>query len=102
MSEHILKVQPPYFDALADGSKTFEVRRNDRGFQRGDTLVLWEYKPDPYGAAPCDRQPLCPDCPAVRFVRRTVTYVYAGDPRFGGIQPGHVVLGLGPFKEGGQ
>jgi hypothetical protein len=37
MSEHLLKVIPPYFDALADGTKPFEVRKNDRAYQTGDT-----------------------------------------------------------------
>lgn len=91
MAEHILKVQPPYFDALLDGSKTFEVRRNDRAYQAGDTLLLWEY--DPSGARPCKRHD-CPDCKP-RSVRKAVTFVYSGDPRFGGVEPGHVVLALG-------
>ena len=94
MAEHVLKVQPPYFDALADGSKTFEVRRNDRAFQRGDTLVLWE--PQTHATGLCHG----PDCElvhrgAIRQIRKAVTFVYSGDPRFGGIEPGHVVLALG-------
>jgi len=89
MSEHILKVQPPYFEALFDGSKTFEVRRNDRAFQTGDTLILWEYD----GGACVDIA--CLVC-APRSLRKVVTFVYGGDPRFGGIEPGHVVLALGP------
>lgn len=89
MGEHILKVVAPYFDALLDGSKTFEVRRNDRAFQRGDTLTLWEYDPQ----RSCERFP-CGSC-SPRFTQRVVTYVYSGDPRFGGIESGFVVLGLG-------
>jgi Domain of unknown function (DUF3850) len=27
MTEHVLKTLAPYWDAIADGSKTFEVRR---------------------------------------------------------------------------
>jgi hypothetical protein len=91
MAEHVLKVVPPYFDALVDGSKTFEVRRNDRGYQTGDRLVLWEY--DPTGR--CDRFPC--ETHRHRMVERDVTYVYAGDPRFHRQEPwpaGCVVLGL--------
>lgn len=42
---HELKILPQYFCRVADGSKTFEVRDNDRGFQPGDTVVLREYDP---------------------------------------------------------
>lgn len=30
---------------MADGSKTFEVRKNDRGFQPGDIVDLQEWDP---------------------------------------------------------
>lgn len=43
-TEHILKCWPAYFDAVARGEKTFEIRRDDRGFQRGDILVLQRTK----------------------------------------------------------
>ena len=33
---HNLKAWPEFFDAVADGRKTFEVRRNDRGYREGD------------------------------------------------------------------
>jgi len=42
---HELKTWPDYFKRIEDGSKTFEIRRNDRGFQAGDTLRLREYDP---------------------------------------------------------
>lgn len=42
---HELKIWPQYFERVKDGSKTFEMRDNsDRDFQRGDTVVLCEYK----------------------------------------------------------
>lgn len=47
---HELKVWPDYFARLADGSKTFEVRKDDRGFQAGDELLLREWDP----ATSCD------------------------------------------------
>jgi uncharacterized protein DUF3850 len=40
---HELKVDPAMWDRLADRSKTFELRRDDRGFQSGDELVLWRF-----------------------------------------------------------
>jgi uncharacterized protein DUF3850 len=47
---HELKVWPEYYERLADGSKTFEVRRDDRGYQSGDILRLREWKPIGDGA----------------------------------------------------
>lgn len=95
-AEHVLKVVSPYFDALADGTKTFEVRKNDRAFQRGDVLILWEYDGSGPGR-PCKRWN-CPDCKP-RSLRADITFVYSGDPRFSGIEPGHVVLGIKPATE---
>lgn len=42
---HELKTWPQYFCRVADGSKTFEVRKNDRGFQQGDEVLLREWNP---------------------------------------------------------
>ncbi len=41
---HDLKSWPEYFRHVSDGSKTFEIRRNDRGFKVGDMLNLREWK----------------------------------------------------------
>jgi len=40
---HELKTWPEYFEAIASGAKTFEIRENDRDFKVGDILVLEEY-----------------------------------------------------------
>ena len=40
MSKHILKIDRKWFDRLADGSKTAEVRKHDRDFQIGDLIVF--------------------------------------------------------------
>ena len=42
---HELKILPKYFDDIKVGKKTFEVRKNDRGFKEGDMLALNEYDP---------------------------------------------------------
>ena len=39
------KVWPEYFQAIADGKKTFELRLNDFEIQEGDTLLLKEWDP---------------------------------------------------------
>ncbi|APQ59848.1 hypothetical protein VK72_14590 [Paenibacillus polymyxa] len=43
---HDLKILPKYFDAVCDGWKPFEVRKNDRNYQVGDLLNLNEWTPD--------------------------------------------------------
>lgn len=46
MNKHYLKTVQPYFDAIDQGLKTFEIRKNDRDFKVGDILVLLE-EPQP-------------------------------------------------------
>lgn len=41
--KHELKCLPEYFQAIEDGLKTFEIRFNDRNFQRSDVLILKEF-----------------------------------------------------------
>lgn len=43
MVTHELKVNPQFWDALVEGLKLFELRRNDRAFKVGDSLLLRRY-----------------------------------------------------------
>lgn len=43
---HELKILPKYFDAVVNGIKTFEIRKNDRNYSIGDTLWLREFDND--------------------------------------------------------
>ncbi len=43
---HALKTNPPYFDEVVNGNKTFELRKFDRPFAVNDTLLLQEYTPE--------------------------------------------------------
>lgn len=40
MTTHRLKIQERYADAVLNGTKTFEVRKNDRNFKVGDKIVF--------------------------------------------------------------
>jgi len=46
MKIHTLKTWPEYFEAILNGTKTFEVRKNDRNFKVGDRLDLIEFDPN--------------------------------------------------------
>jgi Domain of unknown function (DUF3850) len=87
MTTHELKTLPVYWDAIERGDKPFEVRRDDRGFQKGDTLVLIRYQPGhgyfyDYSEGPR----------SMKRLERRVTYILTGG-QFG-IEPGYVVMGL--------
>lgn len=45
MKIHELKCWPLEFRAAHSGRKRFEVRKNDRGFETGDIVILHEFVP---------------------------------------------------------
>jgi len=71
---------------VASGAKPFEVRRDDRGFQRGDILVLrcTERKT---GLSTTE-----PGSYSFKEVRKRISYILTGGQL--GIEPGYVVMGL--------
>lgn len=38
MSNHKIKIEEHFADAIVSGEKTFEVRKNDRNYQKGDIV----------------------------------------------------------------
>lgn len=46
MRTHTLKAWPQSFQAIWDGLKTYDIRRNDRSFMVDDVLDLREYQPE--------------------------------------------------------
>jgi hypothetical protein len=75
--EHDLKVWPEFWDMLASGDKPFELRKDDRGFRAGDTLLLREWsKRDGYSG---------------RQLSKIVTCIVAGLPW---LREGMVCMGL--------
>lgn len=80
--EHELKCWPEFFQAVLDGRKTFEIRRDDRGFGAGDVLLLRECSVEGHYSG--------------RRLTRTVSYVTSFQQR-----EGYVVLALVPPAIGG-
>ena len=80
-----LKCDSQWFDAVKNGSKTFEVRLNDRGYQAGDEIELFET--EGHGSWHTGRK-----------LRATISYVFSGIgmDRSG---CGYVVLGLRDVNE---
>ena len=76
---HDLKLWSEYFKDVANGNKTFEVRKNDRGYKVGDSLKLAEY---------------CPTKKAYtgRTITKKVSYILEGGSF--GVEKGFVIMGL--------
>ena len=85
MTIHFLKLQTEYFDAVLNGLKTFEVRKNDRDYRLGDTLELMCYK----GKEPVDR-------PNIEVY---VTYILTHEQFPDGVPEGYVVMGIRRVNE---
>lgn len=78
LREHILKTWPGYFQHLADGTKKFEIRKNDRGYKRGDVLELREWsKANGYSG---------------RQISAEVTYIIYGETL--GVAPGWCLMSI--------
>ena len=46
MNHHHLKIWPEHYNNVKAGTKTFEIRKNDRAFQKGDKVCLYKYCPE--------------------------------------------------------
>lgn len=84
---HDLKVWPQYFDALTDGTKSFEFRRDDRepAFAVGHVLNLREWQEEDRHATAGYTSRSC---------ERYVTYVARG----GVIPAGFCVMSIVPLR----
>lgn len=78
MTTHELKTKREFYDRVASGIKTFEVRYNDRGFATNDILRLI--------AEPYDAQ-----LPVLEVI---VMYVLRD---FYGLKEGFVAMGIAPY-----
>jgi hypothetical protein len=76
LMEHELKTWPVYFDRLMSKEKTFEVRKDDRGFQTGDHVVLREFDPHHCSQSSHCTDPKCEKRYTGRELRFKVGFVY--------------------------
>ena len=81
--EHELKTWPIFFQQTKQGRKTFEIRKNDRDYHAGDTLLLREWCPS--------KQEYTGDT-----LLRGVRYMMEGM----GIEPGYVAMAVVPITHG--
>ncbi len=91
MRTHSLKTWPGPFSAVLDGTKTFELRQDDRAYAVGDILILKEYDP----SKECSSPWLCVCRFSGREIRKLVTYRCAIAEWVPDAPRGWVVLGLG-------
>ncbi len=95
MTAHSIKTIDAYFQAVKAGLKPFEVRRDDRGYQKGDVLLLRRYGKDSLhgelGYLSGGLGTLCGERDA-ETIHAEITYVLTGGQY--GIEPGYVVLGI--------
>ena len=78
---HELKLQEPFCTAIYDGTKTFEIRKNDRGYQTGDKIKFIPVHG--HGI------PMVIDHP-IKHCLFTITYVLSS----WGLEPGYVCLSI--------
>ena len=79
---HQIRLAKPYFDDVANGIKTFELQKNDRGYKKGDILEMMEFAD---GKNPG------------RMVKVLVTYILED---YTGIEDGYCIMATKLMKDG--
>lgn len=88
---HELKTLGTVWDAVQRGEKTFEVRKNDRFFQKGDTVILRRIN-DEYPHSYTRKDGRCLD------LIFAIGWMLQGG-QFG-LEPGYCIFQLEPKEEG--
>lgn len=84
--KHEIKIKQNYLCRILTGEKTFEVRKNDRDYQVGDTIIFLPLLDDEYDAYEV-RSPI---------PKYEITYVL---PNFEGVNSEYVVFSIREVKE---
>ena len=72
------KILPWYFEAVRNGSKTFEIRKDEDGFEVGDHIILCEWSGTAYTGFTLEAE---------------VTYILRDAEQYG-LMPGFCILGI--------
>ncbi len=75
---HEIKIYPTYYQAIARGEKTFELRKNDRNYKVGDVLKLKEWDGENFTG---------------HRMMRKITYIYHGANKYG-LSEGFCILSI--------
>lgn len=81
---HQIRLAKSYFDDVANGIKTFELRKNDRGYKKGDILEMMEFADGKNTG---------------RMVRVLVTYI---PEDYTGIEDGYCIMATTLLNENGE
>ena len=84
MKTHNLKIRKDFAGAVYSGEKTFELRENDRGFQKGD-LIRFNV---------IDKLMGTPRVHPLNHMEYEITYILNG----WGLKENYVVLAIKPVK----
>lgn len=81
---HHIKLGATFFEEVASGEKTFELRKNDRDYKKGDILEMMEFKDGKNTG---------------RTVRVLVTYILE---EFAGLEDGYCTMATSLMNENGE
>lgn len=80
---HKLKTLPPYYLEVIRENKKFELRKDDRDYQKGDILILQEYSQESGKTG------------EMAFFK--VTYIFRGSGKYG-LEKGYSILSISPLS----
>ena len=78
------KILPWYFEAVRNGSKTFEIRKDDDGIEVGDHILLFEWSGTAYTGF---------------MLEAEVTYILRNAEQYG-LMPGYCILAIKVLQKG--
>ena len=78
------KILPWYFEAVRNGSKTFEIRKDEDGFEVGDHIILCEWSGTAYTGFTLEAE---------------ITYILRDAEQYG-LMPGFCILGIKVLERG--
>ena len=73
---HEIKIAAMYYEDVVSGKKSFELRKNDRGYKQGDKLIMLEFKDGKYTG---------------RIVNADIVYMLED---YTGLAEGYCILGI--------